>query len=299
MEYMTIEEALKRASSCLRAKGIESPRLEAELLLSFLTGYNRIQLITKHEEVLTSYSQNDYFLALDRRCSGEPLAYIVGEKYFFGLRFKVNNEVLIPRPETELIIERILELSGPDRYLGTLPYNVLELGTGSGNIAVTIALLKPDDCIVWATDISEKAISVAKTNAVLHGVREKIIWRCGDYYNALGEDEVDYHFNIVIANPPYLSDADMLELHSGVKNFEPIQALYGGEDGLDGYRSIISGLEKYVKLPSVLIMEAGFRQKEYIEKLCYESGMFCKLRWHKDLAGHNRILEGLIKAFPC
>jgi len=299
MQLKTVSEVLQGASLSLRKSGIAMPRFEAELLLSYVTGYSRIELFEKQTERIKPATLLIFDKALKKRCAHKPLAYITGEKYFYGYRFLVNDDVLIPRPETELIVDRVAELIKPENRVIDPPYTILDLGTGTGNIAITLALVMPGTTEVWAVDISKPALSVAQKNAQMHAVRDKIIWRKGNYFQAIEKDALGSYFNLIVANPPYVSEDEFPLLPITVREYEPKKALFGGKDGLDGYRSIIREIKNYVRVPAILMMEAGCKQKEQIEQLCRSSNLFHDIKWHHDLAGHNRLMEGLIQALPC
>ncbi len=294
MRSHTIEEALQRASFCLEKAGLEQPRMEAELLLSHVLQSDRLQLFLNREEELPAKPAEQFEKLVRRRCAGEPAAYITGEKYFFGSRFKVNKSVLIPRPETELIVERALHWSDRQKAAGNLKtVSCVDLGTGSGAIAITLALKVPG-IRVRAVDISGDALEQAAENAAALGVKDKISWHRGSYFKAFREICPRPRFNLVVSNPPYLSKWDMESLPRDIREFEPPGALYGGEDGLDSYREIFEDLPGYVLKPGLVLLEVGAGQKEQVEDLALESGLFATVSWYSDLAGHPRVMEGKI-----
>ena len=293
MTERTIKEALQGASFCLYEAGIDQPRKEAEYLLARIMNTDRLQLFLRQDETLSHAKEAVFREAVKRRCLEEPAAYITGEKYFYGYRFTVTPEVLIPRPETELIIERALAAAG--RLAGREGRGLAcaDLGTGSGALAVTMALLLPRSEI-WAVDVSEAALKIARLNAAAHGVRERLHFHRGSFGSAFDNLEPRPGFNLIVSNPPYLGRREIENLPKGVKDYEPVRALNGGEDGLEGYRLILDRLAEYAVAPAVLLLEAGAGQKDQIERLCSETGLFSALTWYYDLNNWPRVIEGQI-----
>ncbi len=290
MKNKAIEEALQRASFYLESAGLENPRVEAEVLLAHLLETDRLQLFLKRTQNLSSRQEYLFEELVRRRAGGEPTAYIIGAKEFYGYRFTVNKRVLIPRPETELIIDRALHWLNKLKSAGFKVIRVLDLGTGSGILAITIALKVPS-ITIDAVDISAQALQTAKYNAALHQVEDKILWHCGDYFEAFKDCTTPPRFNLVISNPPYLNKKEMENLPLHILKHEPCEALNGGEDGLDGYRNIFCDLARYTAKPFLLLLEAGAGQQTALDTFCRESGMFKSVSWHYDLAGHARVLE--------
>ena len=293
MKDRTIKEALKRASFCLQKASIEQPRLEAEYLLAHVLKTDRLTLFLTQDQFLPSDSRLAFHNAVERRCQQEPFAYIVGEKYFYGKCFHVNQDVLIPRPETELVVDCALEwydllIKWHDR-----PIRCVDLGTGSGALAVTLALQFPDSRL-WAIDLSEASLKVAMHNAETHRVGNRIKFLQGNYLDAFDNATLKPKFHLIVSNPPYLSNEELETLPMGVKGYEPWLALDGGTNGLDGYQSILERLGEYVEMPAVLLMEVGCTQKEKVEKLCLNTGLFKSLQWRLDLAGWPRVIAGLM-----
>jgi release factor glutamine methyltransferase len=286
-----IREVLKESSLCLRQAGLEHPLQEAETMLAYLMGIDRLQLFLNDDEPLPLEIADSCKQAVRRRSAGEPLAYIIGEKYFYGYRFAVNKNVLIPRPETELIVERAMHWTERMDRKKCDPIRAVDLGTGSGVLAVTLALvLNPES--VWAIDCSENALKTATLNARLHNVEGQISFVQGNYFAALQKIKPLPLFNLVVANPPYVQSDQLSSLPDTVKNYEPVAALNGGEDGLDGYRAILSQLHQHVCRPALILFEIGADQKDAVEALCLESGLFDAVSWTYDLAGYPRVFEG-------
>jgi len=293
LNKVTIEGALQGASFCLQEAGIEQPRKEAEYLLSRIMKNDRLQLFLRREEFISPEVEAVFKEAVRRRCRYEPAAYIAGEKFFYGKSFIVNQEVLIPRPETELIVDCALEWSGWLESRHSKPVSCVDLGTGSGALAVTLALQLPD-LKIWAVDLSAAALKVAGLNAVEHGVKERICLLKGNYFDAFDQVAIKPNFNLVVSNPPYLGKEELESLPVGVKNYEPVKALDGGVDGLDGYRCILARLDEFIEAPAVLLMEVGAGQKDKVEALCSDTGLFSSINWRSDLNGWPRVIEGCI-----
>ena len=288
LKKVTVSEALSRASFYLRQAGIEQPRIEAELLLSYLLGQDRITLTLNNDGFLEDDLLISFDRLLQRRGRQEPIAYITGIKHFYGRPFDINPAVLIPRPETELIIERAVSYFRKNITAGK-GLNCLDIGTGSGILAVTLTLELPA-AKMWAIDISETALKVAEGNAEKLGVAGRICFSKGNYFQAL-KDEPGLSFDLIVANPPYVDKQGMVGLPDDVSLYEPESALFGGEDGLDGYRMICAGLKEYLKRPGLVLFEIGETQQDAVEELCLATGLFSRVFCHKDLAGKPRVLE--------
>lgn len=284
----TIEEALQKASSCFRAAGLEQPRDEAEILLAHLLGWDRLRLFLERSHVPGKTLQAAFEAAVERRARGEPLAYITGNRDFYGLQFAVGPGVLIPRPETELIVDAVLEWarSGEEELCG------IDLGSGSGNLAVTLAYHMPK-AIFYAVDLSAKALQLAAANAKRHGVSGRIHFFRGSYFGALEGIEPAPGFNLVVANPPYLTGAEIESLPASVRVYEPRLALNGGPDGLAAYRSIMEALPSYARGPGLAALEIDSARCDVILTLCRRCGIFHRLTLLHDYQGLPRILMGL------
>ncbi len=256
------------------------PRAEARRLLEHATGQRREWLLAHGDELLSS-SVSEHFLSLQSlRMHGEPLSYLCGEREFHGLTLRVNRAVLIPRPETELLVDAACELA--PRYA-----KVLDLGTGSGAIAVAIAMTRPDLQVV-ATDCSSDALAVATDNAARHGLAaSRLRVRAGSWWQALAHAE---RFEVIVANPPYIADADP-HLAEGDLRFEPRSALASGADGLDALREIASGALAHLAAGGQLIVEHGWNQGAAVRTLFLRVGLL-DVHTQPDLAGHERLTFG-------
>lgn len=247
--------------------------LEKRILLTQALGLSRIELITQSSRTLTAIEAQQVSALLQRRLDGEPIAYITGEREFYGLALHVTSDVLIPRPETELLVELALE-----RMMHGA--RVLDLGTGSGAIAVAIAHARPD-AEVTAVDVSPAALEVARSNALRHGA--SISFLHSDWYRGTNEKS----FDLIVANPPYI-EANDIHLEQGDLRFEPRGALTDGADGLAALRIIIRGAPNHLAPGGWLLMEHGYDQACHVRQLLDAQGFEDVQSW-KDLAGIERV----------
>lgn len=277
----SVAEVLKAAVARLEAGNIDTPRLDAEILLAQVLKWRRLQLYVDSDKILPLESVLRFNQLVNRRLDGFPVAYLTGTKDFMGLTFAVNENVLIPRPDTEILTE------GVGNYLRSLGGKVsfADLGTGSGAICVSI-LKFVKNSRACAVDISEKALNVAKFNARKFHVDDRAEFFCGDLFTPL-EGKI---FNAVISNPPYIPTNDLKTLQSEVKR-EPRLALDGGIDGLNFYRRIISDAPRFLVSGGLLAVEIGINQAAAVENLMTAAG-FDNVKIFKDLAGIERVVTG-------
>lgn len=277
---MRVKDALARAAAALRATGCETPFLDAEVLLAHVLGCARVDLYAWPERELTA-DQLAFFRALvGRRISGEPVAYLTGGKEFMGLDFLVTPDVLIPRPETELMVEEALRLLRDlDRPL------VADVGTGSGAVAVSIACRHPG-AVVYAVDISEAALEVARANARRHRVADRLIFLAGDLLDALGR-QLEGQFDLVCANLPYVPREELPYLPREVR-YEPRVAVDGGPGGLELYRRLVPQAARFLKPGGRLLIEIDPRQSEAARSLLPAPVWNVKIV--RDLAGRDRLV---------
>ncbi|MCX5698841.1 MAG: peptide chain release factor N(5)-glutamine methyltransferase [Candidatus Omnitrophica bacterium] len=255
---------------------------EAELVYSYVLNCDRLSLYLNKDAILDKDRSVLISQILERRISGEPLQYILGRCEFMGLEFKVDRRALIPRPETEILISCALEkLKSSGK---TAPGKILDLGTGSGCIAICLAKLLPQ-ALIWATDISLAALRLAKENADLHKVKVKFLH--SDIFSALKKDQEK--FDLIISNPPYISRQEFRGLAKEI-SFEPVLALEAGIDGLDFYRRIISQAAGYLKEDGFLILEMGLGQRRSIENILRKSKNFEIMEIVKDYNNIERVM---------
>lgn len=278
MSY-SISTALKEGICMLHS--VEDPSFETELLLSHVLTISRSILRAYPEKILTLESENKFRDLLNRRLAGEPIAYLLGEKEFWSLPLIVNKNTLIPRPETEQLVQLILE-----KYSEYTIKTVADLGTGSGAIALALASVRPTWKIV-ATDLSSNALQIAIKNAAnLH--LKNITFLQGDWCEALPSQS---RYHIIVSNPPYISEKDP-HLGIGDLRFEPKNALIAGEEGLSALKIIISRAKYYLISEGLLVLEHGYDQGKIVRQLLQQAG-YKNVVTHKDLSGIERVTEAV------
>lgn len=287
MKPKTVREAYLQASSFLRRRNVSDAGRCAELLLQHALGVSRSELFLRWEEPLPSQVQRRWRRLVARKALGEPVQYITGEQYFYGLPFAVGPEVLIPRPETELLVEEAIR-RGRELFAARRPV-VVDVGTGSGAIAVAMAACCPDWNII-ATDISAAALAAARRNAARNGVERRIAFLRGDLLFPLIERRIAV--DALVANPPYVRTADIAGLQREVTCFEPHLALDGGPDGLNVYRAIVEQLPRLEKYPRFIGFEVGCGQAEAVREMLSACGAWDDLYIVNDLAGIGRHVIG-------
>ena len=261
-------------STVLAQAGVAEAKLDAWLLLETVCRINRTFYYSHMEEALTLEQQSEYEIAVKKRAERIPLQYITGEQEFMGLNFKVNSNVLIPRQDTETLVEEALKICQPGM-------KVLDLGTGSGCIVISIMKNAPG-MTATGSDISKQALLVAKENGKLH--EADIEWvRSNLYENITGR------YDLIVSNPPYIAQADMLNLMPEVRDFEPAGALDGGEDGLDFYRQIVAKSGDYLNKDGYLYLEIGYDQGPAVTNMMCAAG-YREVSVIKDLARHERVV---------
>ncbi|NQU17720.1 MAG: peptide chain release factor N(5)-glutamine methyltransferase [Candidatus Saganbacteria bacterium] len=271
---MNIKEVLAATSDYLRKHEIESPSLESEILLASATGLKRIELYTNFERELSREILDKFKVTIRRRLKNEPISYIVGNQAFMSLDFFVDNNVLVPRPETELLVEKSIDIVTSSK-LPVSNFQIADIGTGSGCISISLAKYLPA-VMITATESSPRALDIAKKNAKHHQVESKIEFLQGDFLEPLK----DKKFDLLVSNPPYIPTKDIETLMPDVRNFEPHQALNGGPEGLDFIRKLITDGPKH---SDTIIFEFGFGQADAIRKLCLNVKIL------KDYSGIERI----------
>jgi release factor glutamine methyltransferase len=278
----TIADALREATTRLRVAGVAEARRDAGLLLSHSAGHDRTFIITHADEEMTPEQFSAFRAAVARRAAGEPLQYITGRQEFYGLDFEVTPEVLIPRPETELLVETALEiLKESDSPL------VCDVGTGSGCIAVAL-LHARSEARALALDISPEALRVAARNAERHGVGGRMLTLVSDCLDALrAEEYAELRFDLIASNPPYVAERDLEGLQREVREHEPRVALTPGGDGLSVIRRLLTEAPQFLKAGGHLLLEIGFNQHEAVHEFI-DPRVWTLLNIHKDLQGIPR-----------
>lgn len=281
---LNVLDAINLSSTYLEKKNISSPRLNAELLLAEVLSCKRIDLYLSFDRPLTEHEINDYREFIRRRGNHEPLQYIIGKAEFYGNEFIVNENVLIPRPETEILVDEVIAKS-----VNSSSLKILDVGTGSGIIAVSLAkeLITAN---FDAFDVSEEAVNIALKNASLNGVSDKINFFVADIFNYEGNND---YYDIIVSNPPYISHEDYNNLEIDVKEYEPKISLTDLQDGLTYYKTIINKSSKWLKKDGYLFFEIGYNQGKDVENLMNE--YFYDIKVVKDLQNFDRVIYGVKK----
>ncbi|MGZ6218928.1 MAG: peptide chain release factor N(5)-glutamine methyltransferase [Syntrophales bacterium] len=277
---MNISNSLNEAIQVLKSSGCATPRLDAEVLLSACLKMDRTRFHIDRGQLLTEDEFQEFRRCIERRKRGEPVAYIVGKKEFWSLPFEVNKHVLIPRPETEILVEEVLRICSSPK---TRELRILEIGTGSGAISVTLAH-ELKNVQITATDISQDAINIASRNAQLNNVANQISFLLGNLF-----EPVSGTFDIIVSNPPYISKEEYDCLPTGVRDFEPELALLAGADGTLFHREIIQAGAIYLKPGGWIFMEIGAGQKKMVENMLNESNLYDNIAFRDDYAGIKRV----------
>ena len=280
---MTIKELIIKYSKELETIS-STPRLDVEILLQKVLDVDRLYILLNLERTLSEDEQRLFNKFINERLNNRPIAYIVENREFMGLDFYVKEGVLIPRPDTEILVEEVIEL-GKNKG----PINILDIGTGSG--AITISLAKYlDNAKVTSVDISDIALEIAKRNAISNDVDNKINFIKSDLFTNIDKN---MKFDIIVSNPPYIKREVIETLDKQVKDFEPYNALEGGIDGLDFYRTITSQAKDYLKKGGILAYEVGHDQSEDVSKLMEKDG-YTNIYTRKDLQQIDRVVIGSV-----
>lgn len=276
---LTVLEIIKRTTEFFAGKGVESPRLNAELLIGHALARSRMQLYMEFERPLAEAELEKIRPLVRRRGQREPLQYIVGEVEFHGLKLKVDKRALIPRPETELLVANIVALCAANP-----PPRILDLGTGSGAIAIALATILPS-ASVTAVDVSAAALTLARENAVANGVRERVTLLESDWFAAVRAEK----FDLVVANPPYLSAEETARTAIEVHGHEPVVALTAPGDGLDHLAHIIAESPRFINNGGLLALETGIAQHARLSELAAAAG-YARTESRQDLTGRDRFV---------
>ena len=281
---MTIRDIIIKYSQELEIIS-DTPRLDVEIFLQKALGdVDRIYIHLNLNKELTKEQYDEFLGYINDRINGRPVAYIVGNREFMGLDFFVKEGVLIPRPDTETLVEEIIQLCKNKNE----EINIVDIGTGSGAITVSLAKYIKNSKIT-SLDISDIPLEVGKINAVNNGVDNRIEFLKSDVFTAIKNTEKK--FDIIVSNPPYIPKKDIETLHTQVKDYEPYNALEGGEDGLDFYRQITEESVQYLKQGGILAYEVGYDQSEDVSKIMKHHG-YDKIYTKKDIQGIDRVVIG-------
>jgi release factor glutamine methyltransferase len=284
--HTTIIDLLLQAEKSLRASNVtQTPRLDAEVLLADLLQTDRARLIVSHNDYVGPNVVQLFSRRMERRLQGEPVAYIIGKREFMELDFVVDSRVLIPRPETETLVEYIIDFARDRQVSG-----ILDIGTGSGCIAVSLAVYLPK-LSACATDVSPDAIEVARRNAGRHHVLQRISFHAGPYYQPL-PGSLKGSFDVIVSNPPYIPDAEYPLLQKNVREYEPEAALRGGPDGLCPFRAIIAEAGQWLTCGGIVVIEIGEHQAAPAAEFMTATGRLALLDIVEDLGGRQRVIVG-------
>ena len=276
---MQIKEVVRKGMIKLKTNNIEEPNLKSRLLMQYILNKPREYLLVHDDKQLTLRQEVNYFKAIKKLLDGEPLQHITHRQEFMKLMFYVDENVLIPRPDTEILVEEVIKIAKK-----ISAKKILDLCTGSGAIAVSLAKYIEGSQIT-ATDISRKALSIAKLNAVNNNVEDKITFVSSDLFQNIPEEKYD----IIVSNPPYIKRNVIQKLDKEVRK-EPIIALDGGDDGLKFYKKIIDNAYEYLKYKGYLCFEIGYDQKDEVTKLIENEGKYIDTYSKKDLYDNDRIV---------
>ncbi len=282
---LTVLESLELSSKFLDNKGVESARMNAELLLAHILECKRLDLYLRFNQPLNKNETDIYRNYITRRGNFEPYQYIIGDAEFYGLKFIVDKNVLIPRPETEILVETILEKYPKDEEL-----KILDIGTGSGNIPITLAVNLPESKVI-SIDISAEAIKVAEQNRELHDLKSRVGFIKSDI---LTENLEKYNntFNIIVSNPPYVKKEEFGTLQKEIVDFEPDIAVTDFEDGLKFYKEISRKSHLLLREKGILFFEVGQGQAEEVKSIMEKNG-FTNVEIQKDLSDIERVVLGV------
>ena len=285
----TVDQLLRQGARRLGGLG-ESPRLDAELLLAHALGQSREELYRTLFSVVSPDAEANYGLLLVQRETRRPVAQLIGKRDFWTFALAVTDATLVPRPETELLVERALA-----RIPAHAAWSIADLGTGTGAVAIAIARERPE-CNVLATDLSKPALAVARRNGKSLGL-QNLKFKHGDWFQPLPKpDSSKWRFHLLVSNPPYLAADEWADADPEL-GFEPRLALNGGCDGLDAFRALTAGAPRYLRPGGWLMLEHGFRQGDAVRALLKEAG-FSNLTTTADLAGRPRVSEAQFSLVP-
>mgnify|MGYP000864850955 FL=1 len=292
---LLVKEMLTMGEKQLMDSDIADATRDCKILYCYMMDIPFSKIILEYQQVLQDRLCDKYFELIDRRSNGEPVQYIMGSQEFMGLEFIVNENVLIPRQDTETLVEDALEiintgtLRGEDMDVRRKEWDILDLCTGSGAIGVSLARIA-NKVNVTCSDISEGAIKVAKENAQKHGVAKSVKFEQGDLFKPFSKHFRKQKFDMIISNPPYIKSSVIPNLQKEVCEHEPLSALDGGESGLDFYERIVGGVGGHLRKGGVLLLEIGHDQGEAVSGLLSRNGDFTSIRVLKDLANRDRIV---------
>jgi release factor glutamine methyltransferase len=279
---MIVHDILNEATHDFEAVEIPSARLDAEVLLSFCLGCDRLEFYKNPDMTISETKLSAFRNLIVRRLQWEPVAYITSRKEFWSFTLEVNSSVLIPRPDTEIIVEEALNIY---RKIDSSEIKILDIGTGSGAIAIALAL-EITSARVVATDISPAALNLAQKNAAALGLQEKIDFRQGNLF-----EPIEGIFDIIVCNPPYISAREYEKLPAGVKDYEPQDALLAGKSGLEFYEKLIYQAAGFLQKNGWLLLEIGAKQEAGVRGIMEAAGFYDSIEMRRDYAGLPRVIK--------
>ncbi len=290
MPEWTILKILQWTTGYFSSHQIDSPRVTAEILLAHCLGIQRIDLYLRHDQPLNQNELAAFKSLVRRRIHREPVAYITGEKSFWSLDLRVTSDVLIPRPDTECLVDTAIGVLPRrlDPDAAALPRTVLDMGTGSGAIVLSLARERPGH-IYFATDISFRSLTVARNNARRFGMESHIHFLVSDWLSAFAPGRI--RMDLIVCNPPYIPSGDIETLEPEIRCHEPRLALDGSSDGLEPYRRILQQATSMISPAGTMLLEIGWNQKEAILEICRQFPEYRRARIIQDDAGHDRVLR--------
>ena len=286
----TIIKLLKWTTSYFESHDIDSPRIEAEILLAHALQLKRIDLYLQYDQPLSSNELSRFKDYIKRRINREPVAYIVGSKEFWSMDFLVTKDVLIPRPETEFLVETAANLLPQDSASNPIltPKRILELGTGSGAVILALASMRPCH-LFFASDRKTSAVKLAKQNATHHGLNSKISFICASWFRSFKDKRP--LFDMVVSNPPYIPSSVIGRLQPEIVKYEPISAIDGGIDGLLCLRDIINNAHLYLQQGGYLLLELGHDQRKDVQKIVDQCAKYENVVYTKDYSKYDRVVQ--------
>lgn len=283
---VTIEKLLKNGIDIIKTRDYNNPNLDVQLILSHLISKDKMYLHVHRKDEVSDDVASKFYEMVRKRNEGYPLQYMTNSQEFMGLDFYVRDGVLVPRPDTEILVEKIIKIAG--KYERKI--SILDLGTGSGAIAVSLGYYLKNSAVT-AVDISDTALKTAKANIDKHGLKNVRVLKA-DIFSC----DFNEKYDIVVSNPPYIESDVIKGLPEEVSVYEPRLALDGGEDGLNYYRRIVSVFKDICREDSVLAVEIGYDQREAVTEIFNNANLFNKIECDKDYSGNNRVITGYIRS---
>jgi release factor glutamine methyltransferase len=282
----TIIKVIQWATNYFKTHDIDSPRATAEILLAHALKCTRMDLYLNHDQPLVTRELDVFKSLIKRRIKREPVAYIVGVREFWSMDLEVTGDVLIPRPETECLVEAALDLCA--QHSASHSLRVLDVGTGSGAIVLALASVQMEH-VYFASDLFFNAATLASKNAARHGLSNKVRFFVGDWFATLNPQKS--RFDMILSNPPYIPSAVIPKLQPEIHLFEPLAALNGAKDGLGSIRAIISCAHLYLNPNGMLLLEIGHEQKKDVDRIACECGHYQDILFKKDYSGCDRVVQ--------